>query len=80
MKNNNGAAVKKLSSRSLRHNRTRNLFAVLAIILTGMLFTAVFSLLGGVMQVTEESTMREVGGRAHAGLKGATMEQYEKII
>ena len=80
MKNNNGAAVKKLSSRSLRHNRTRNLFAVLAIILTGMLFTAVFSLLGGVMQVTEESTMREVGGRAHAGLKGATAEQYEKII
>lgn len=80
MKNNNGAAVKKLSSRSLRHNRTRNIFAVLAIILTGMLFTAVFSLLGGVMQVTEESTMREVGGRAHAGLKGATMEQYEKII
>ena len=80
MKNNNGAAVKKLSSRSLRHNRTRNLFAVLAIILTGMLFTAVFSLLGGVIQVTEESTMREVGGRAHAGLKGATAEQYEKII
>ena len=80
MKNNNGAAVKKLSSRSLRYNRTRNIFAVLAIILTGMLFTAVFSLLGGVMQVTEESTMREVGGRAHAGLKGATMEQYEKII
>ena len=80
MKNNNGAAVKKLYSRSLRHNRTRNLFAVLAIILTGMLFTAVFSLLGGVIQVTEESTMREVGGRAHAGLKGATAEQYEKII
>lgn len=80
MKNNNGAAVRRLSSRSLKNNRLRNLFAVLAIILTSMLFTAVFSLLGGVMQVSQESMMHEVGGRSHAGLKAVTTKQYEKII
>ncbi len=79
MKNNNGASVRKLSNRSLRNNRMRNIFAVLAIILTGILFTAVFSLTSGAMQAAQEETMREVGGKAHAGLKDATTEQYEKI-
>ncbi len=79
MINNNGAAVRKLSNRSLKSNRMRNLFAVAAIALTGILFTAVFSLVGGAMQAAQESTMREVGGRFHAGLKGATKEQYEKV-
>lgn len=79
MRNNNGAAVRKLSNRSLKSNRMRNLFAVTAIALTGILFTAVFSLVGGAMQAAQESTMREVGGRFHAGLKGATKEQYEKV-
>lgn len=79
MKNNNGAAIRKLSVRSLRNNRVRNLFAILAIVLTGMLFTATFSLLGGIIQVSERETMHEVGTTAHAGLKAVTMQQYEDI-
>lgn len=79
MINNNGAVVRKLSSRSLKKNRMRNLFAVAAVALTGILFTAVFSLVSGIMQTAQESTMREVGGRFHAGLKGATKEQYESV-
>ena len=80
MRNNNGASIRKLSNRSLRINRMRNLFAVLAIILTGILFTTVFSLTGGAMQVSQEETMREVGTRSHVGLKAATRQQYEKVI
>lgn len=80
MRNNNGAAIRRLSGRSLKNNRMRNLFAMLAIVLTGVLFTAVFSLVSGIMQVSQEDTMREVGGRFHAGLKEATQEQYEKVI
>ena len=79
MKNNNGAAVRKLSARSLKNNRMRNIFAVMAIILTCVLFTTVFSLTSGAMQAAQESTMREVGGRFHAGIKAATAEQYEKV-
>jgi len=80
MKNNNKAAIRRLSGRSLRSNRMRNLFAMMAIVLTGVLFTAVFSLVSGAMQVSQESTMREIGGKFHAGLKEATREQYEKIV
>lgn len=79
MRNNNGASVRRLSDRSLRHNRLRNIVAASAIALTCILFTTVFSLTGGAMQAMEESTMREVGGKAHAGLKGVTREQYEKV-
>ena len=80
MRNNNGASIRRLSNRSLRNNRMRNLFAILAIVLTGILFTATFSLVGGAMQVAQEHTMREVGGKFHAGLKAATRKQYEKVI
>jgi putative ABC transport system permease protein len=56
----------------------RNVFALIAIALSGILFTAAFSLVGGAMQMAQENTMREVGGTFHAGIKAATMEQYEK--
>lgn len=79
MKNNNSKVVKRLSVRSMKNNRMRNLFAVSAIILTCMLFTAAFSLVSGMIQVAQEQTMCEVGGRSHAGLKGVTKEQYEKV-
>ena len=78
LKNNNRTAIRRLSSRSLKNNSIRNLFAICAIILTSMLFTAVFSLFSGIIQASEENTMREVGTRAHAGLKNATMQQYEQ--
>lgn len=80
MKNNNGAAIRRLSARSLKNNRMRNLFVMLAIILTGVLFTAVFSLTSGIMQAAQEDIMREIGTKAHAGLKEATREQFESVI
>lgn len=79
MKNNNGACVRKLSGRSLQNNRMRNTIAIVAITLTSILFTALFSLAGGSIQMAQESFMREVGTSAHVGLKAATKEQYEKV-
>lgn len=79
MRNNNGASIRRLSRRSLQNSRMRNIFAILAIALTGILFTAVFSLTSGAMQAAEEDIMREVGGRFHAGLKAATTKQYEEV-
>ncbi len=78
MRNPNRAAIRRLSARSLKNSRVRNCFAVCAIILTAMLFTAVFSLFGAMIQSGQESTMREVGSRFHAGLKDADLAQYEK--
>lgn len=79
MKNNNQKAIRRLSERSLKSNRMRNTFAVMAIALTCMLFTALASMGIGMTQVAQEQTMREVGGKFHAGLKNATREQMEKV-
>lgn len=79
MKNNNASSIRRLSKRSLKNSRMRNLFVILAVSLTCTLFTAAFSLTSGAMYATQENTMREVGTRSHAGLKSATTEQYEKV-
>ena len=80
MKNNNGQVVRRLSGRSLKNNKIRNLFAVTAIALTCMLFTIIASLGMGMTQVAQESTMREVGGSFHAGLKAVTKEEMEAVV
>ena len=79
MRNNNYEVVRRLSGRSFQKNKMRNIFALIAIIITAMMFTTLLSLGAGVLQITQEQTMRQVGTRAHAGLKNVTMEQYEKI-
>lgn len=80
MRNNNREVVHRLSMRSLKNNKMRNLFAVAAIALTCMLFTALAAMGIGMLDAAQESTMREVGGRFHAGLKAATCEQMEKVV
>ncbi|ROR26352.1 putative ABC transport system permease protein [Mobilisporobacter senegalensis] len=77
MKNNNKKIIHKLSGRSLKNNRMRNLFAVVAIGLTSLLFTALFTLGSGMLQMTEEQTMRQIGTKAHGGFKSVTRVEYE---
>lgn len=79
MRNNNRKAVTKLSGRSLRSNRMRNLFAAGAVALTCILFTVLASMGAGMLQISQEQIMREVGGRFHAGLKGVTQEEMDEI-
>ena len=54
MKNNNQKVIKKLSQRTMKQSRMRNFFAVAAICLTTLLFTAVFSMGFGMMQMIQE--------------------------
>ncbi len=60
MKNNNGAVIRRLSGRCMRTNRMRNVFAAAAIALSGVLFTAVFSLTGGAMQAAPCRRRRKI--------------------
>ena len=78
MRNNNQEVMRRLSMRSLKNNRMRNAFAIAAIALTCMLFTTLAAMGTGISDAMQESTMREVGGRFHAGLKAATAEQIGK--
>jgi putative ABC transport system permease protein len=79
VKNNNQRVIRKLSMKSLKKSKMRNLFAVVAIVLTTVLFTTVFTLGMGLISSMEKEIMRQVGTSAHAGFKDLTREEYDKI-
>lgn len=73
---NSRKAIRRLSGRSIKNNRTRNIIAVLAVILTAVMFTTLFTIGVSIMDAFQLSTMRQVGTSAHAGFKFLTQEQY----
>ncbi len=75
----NQKVIRKISTRSLMANKKKNLIAVLAIMLTCILFTAVFSIGGSMVKSSQESTFRQVGGSHMAGIKYAFPEDFEKL-
>lgn len=79
IKVSNRKTIANLSRKSLKANRIRNIVAVLAIALTAILFTALFTVGGSLMKSMQESTMRQVGTSAHGGYKFLTQEQYDAV-
>lgn len=78
LKNNNQIAVKRLSTRSLKQNRTRNLFAVLAIVLTTFMFTTVFSIGFSLAKNLNIMMLRQQGTKTTITLEQPEMEQIEQ--
>lgn len=75
----NKKVIRRLSDRSFRASRTRNLIAVIAIALTAMLFTTLFTLGIGTVENFQRQTMRQSGSDCHGVIKNITMEQYDKL-
>ena len=75
----NRKMVRRLAYKSLKANKLRNRIAVIAIILTTLLFTSLFTVASGVVQSIQKGLMRQVGGDGHAVLKYITNEQYDKV-
>ncbi len=73
----NNQAVRRLAQKSFRANRTRNLVAAIAIMLTSLLFTSVFTIGLGIIKDVQRSAMKQAGGDAHGSIKNITQEQYE---
>ena len=65
----NGKCIRDLSRKSLRANRTRNLIAVLAIALTTVLFTSLFTIAMSINDGIQQNNFRQVGGFSHGGFK-----------
>ena len=65
----NRSCVWRLGLRALLANRTRNLVAVLAIALTAMLFTSLFTVAPSINEGIQQNTLRQVGGSSHGGFK-----------
>ena len=63
----------------LRASRTRNLIAVLAIALTTVLFTSLFTIALSINDGFQQNNFRQVGGYSHGGFKYLTEAQYEAL-
>lgn len=68
-----------LTQRMFRANRGRNLVAVLAILLTTMMFTTLFTLTQSMSRTLVEMTFRQTGYNAEASLRGLTEEQADLL-
>ena len=75
----NQKVIRNLSDKSFRASRTRNTIAVLAIALTSMLFTTLFTIGLGSGENFQQQTMRQSGGDSHGVIKDITMEEYEAL-
>lgn len=75
----NKQVIAHISKKSLQSNRLRNMVAILAIALTSLLFTSLFTIGGGLLKTTEISTCRMVGTSSHAGYKNLTEAEYETL-
>lgn len=75
----NSKCISRISRRSIKSGKTRNIIAIAAIMLTTIMFTSLFTIAGGILDTIQEQTCRQVGTSSHAGFKYLTWEQYEKI-
>ncbi len=76
--NRNKSALRRIEKGMMRANRTRNAFAVLAIILTTFMITTIFTIGVNYVENMNLSTMRTAGTAANAFLNNPTPEQVEK--
>ena len=79
MKVSNGRTIRRLGWRSMKAARTRNLIAILAIALTTVLFTSLFTIAMSINDGFQQSNFRQVGGFSHGGFKYLTEEQFNEL-
>ena len=79
MKVSNGKTIRRLGWRSMKAARTRNLIAILAIALTTVLFTSLFTIAMSINDGFQQSNFRQMGGFSHGGFKYLTEEQFEEL-
>ncbi len=78
LKNNNQEIVKKISSRTLKSNKTRNIFVILAIILTTFMFTTVFGIGASLVNNLKTMMLRQQGTKSTIFLNNPDNSQIYK--
>lgn len=79
MKVSNRKCVRHLAWKSLLASRTRNLIAIVAIALTTMLFTSLFTIALSINDGFQQSNFRQAGGFSHGGFKYMTQAQFDEL-
>lgn len=75
----NRKVINRLSFRSLKGSRLRNIMAVIAIMLTCILFTTLVTVGLGTIDAFQQASMRQAGGEGHAVLKDIDDDIYDKV-
>lgn len=75
----NRKCIRGLSVKSMKAARSRNLIAILAIALTAVLFTSLFTVALSINYSFQQANFRQAGGWSHGTFKYMTLEQFEKI-
>ena len=75
----NHSCIRRLSLRALRASRTRNLVAVLAIALTAILFTSLFTIALSINEGIQQNNFRQAGGCSHGTFKYLTRAQCDAL-
>ena len=75
----NKKCIDNLCKKSMFANVRRNVILVLAIVLSTMMLTTLFTVSGSIIKSIEQSTLLQVGTSSHAGFKFMTEEEYELL-
>lgn len=75
----NRKCIRRLSIQHMKSAKTRNIITIMAIVLTTVLFTALFTAGMSIKYGYETTQFRRVGGYAHGTFKRLTREQYELL-
>lgn len=78
-KQENFNPVRVISRRTFQNNRARNITAVLAILMTTLMFTTLFTLARSMSENLVRMTFRQTGYDAQASCKDITPEQAQKL-
>ncbi len=79
IKVSNGRCIRHLGFQSMKAAKTRNLIAVLAIALTTILFTSLFTIAASINYSYQQENFRRMGGNGHGAIKAITWEQVEEF-
>ena len=76
---NNKKCIRNIAKKSFQANKTRNIVAIIAIALTTLLFTSVFTIGSVFVHSYEEENFKMVGSYAHGTIKDVTYEEVAQF-
>ena len=71
--------IRKLGIKSMKASKGRNIIAIIAIMLTAILFTTFFTILFSINASVEDANFRQIGTYSHGEFKALSQAQYNEI-
>lgn len=75
----NKACIRRLGRKAMGAARTRNAIAIVAIALTTVLFTSLFTIALSINDGFQQANFRQAGGYSHGTFKSMTQEEFEEL-